>query len=237
MFLEVKRYRWVQSQKEARRLLAQAVEEAPQVGAAIGAMDQVITTLELTINDSRLPTNSNDTGPTQNNARGDDDNSNAGAAAAYNSSVIHMPDAPKKKVDISIKSEQKDSKVSPKKDHSSLLTPQKSPFKIYEDPQENRTPAKPREMSTDDQVTRTPEQEDIKKALHMRDHTKNWCLRQKQSELDATQVPFSAGSPRASSTYVEQGRPDSPSTRSLQSPRSPKSQILYRTVRMQGIFT
>ena len=237
MFLEIKRYRWVENQKDARRLLAQAVEEAPQVGAVIDAMGQVISTLELNMNDSRLPINSNDTPPAQNNARGDDDNSNAGAAAAVSFSAIRMPDAPKKKVDISIKSEQKDSKVSLKKDYSSLLTPQKSPFKIYEDPQENRTPVKPREMSTDDQVTRTPKQEDIKKALHIRDHAKNWCLRQKQSELDATQVPFSAGSPRASSTYVEQGRPDSPSTRSSQSPRSPKSQILYRTVRMQGIFT
>ena len=233
MFLEIKRYRWVENQKEARRLLAQAVEEAPQVGAAIDAMGAVIATLELNMNNSRLPVNSNDTPPTQNNTRGDDDNSNAGAAAAVSFSAVRMHDSPKKKVDISIKSEQKDSMVSPKKDSgfSSLLTPNKDDSRKY------KTPAKPREMPVEDQVTRTPQQEDIRKALHIRDHTKNWCLRQKQSELDATQVPFSAGSPRASSTYVEQGRPDSPSTRSLQSPRSPKSQILYRTVRMQGIFT
>ena len=235
MFLEIKRHRWVENQKEARRLLAQAVEEAPQVGAAIDAMGAVIATLELNLNDSRLPVNSNDTPPTQNNTRGDDDNSNAGAAAAVSFSAIRMHDAPKKKVDISIKSEQ-DSKVSPKKAHSSLLTPQKSPIKIYEDPQKDKTPAKPKEMPVEDQVGRTSDQEDIRKALHIRDHAKNWYLRQKQSELDATQVPFSAGSPRASSTYVEQGRPDSPSSRSLQSPRSPKSQILYRTVRMQGIL-
>ena len=231
MFLEVKRYRWVQSQKEARRLLAQAVEEAPQVGAAIGAMDQVITTLELSINDSRLPTNSNDTAPAQNNARGDDDNSNAGAGAAVSFSAIRMRDIPKKKVDISAKFGQEDSKVSHKRAYSSLLTPQKSPIKIYEDPQKDKNPAKPREMPVEGEVARTPDQEDIKKALHTGDHAKNWYLRQEQSKLDATQVPFSAGSPRASSTYL-QPRPDSP--KSLPSPRSPKSQILYRTVRMQG---
>ena len=150
--------------------------------------------------------------------------------------VVYMPDAPKKKVDISINTKQKGSKISPKKAHSSLLTPQRSPIKIYEDPQMDKTPAKPKEMPVDEQVGRTPDQEDIRKAFHSRDHAKNWGLRQKESELDATQVPFSAGSPRASSTYVEQGRPDSPSMRSLQSPRSPKSQILYRTVRLQGIL-
>ena len=90
MFLEIKRYRWVENQKDARRLLAQAVEEAPQVGAVIDAMGQVITTLELNMNDSRLPINSNDTPPAQNNARGDDDNSNAGAAAAASFSAIRM---------------------------------------------------------------------------------------------------------------------------------------------------
>ena len=211
------------------------MEEAPQVGAVIDAMGQVIATLELSINDSRLPVNSNDTPPTQNNTGDDDDNSN-GAAAAYESSVVYMPDAPKKKVDISINTKQKDSKISPKKAYGSLLTPQKSPIKIYEDPQKDKTPAKSKEMLADEQVGRTPDQEDIRKALHIRDHAKNWGLRQKESELDATQVPFSAGSPRASSTYVEQGRPDSPSMRSLQSPRSPKSQILYRTVRLQGIL-
>ena len=211
------------------------MEEAPQVGAVIDAMGQVVATLELSINDSRLPVNSNDTPPTQNNTGDDDDNSN-GAAAAYESSVVYMPDAPKKKVDISINTKQKDSKISPKKAHSSLLTPQRSPIKIYEDPQMDKTPAKPKEMPVDEQVGRTPDQEDIRKAFHSRDHAKNWGLRQKESELDATQVPFSAGSPRASSTYVEQGRPDSPSMRSLQSPRSPKSQILYRTVRLQGIL-
>ena len=198
-------------------------------------MGQVVATLELSINDSRLPVNSNDTPPTQNNTGDDDDNSN-GAAAAYESSVVYMPDAPKKKVDISINTKQKGSKISPKKAHSSLLTPQRSPIKIYEDPQMDKTPAKPKEMPVGEQVGRTPDQEDIRKAFHSRDHAKNWGLRQKESELDATQVPFSAGSPRASSTYVEQGRPDSPSMRSLQSPRSPKSQILYRTVRLQGIL-
>ena len=236
MFLEIKRYRWVENQKEARRLLAQAVEEAPQVGAVIDAMGAVIATLELNMNNSRLPVNSNDTPPAQNNSRDNDDNSDAGAAAAVGFSAVRMHDSPNKKVDISSKSEQKDSKVSPKKDSgfSSLLTPKKSPHK--DDSQKFKTPAQPKEMPAEDQVTRTPQQEDIKKALHIRDHTKNWCPRQKQSELDATQVPFSVGSPRASSTYVEQGRPDSPSTRSLQSPRSPMSQILYRTVRMQGIL-
>ena len=229
MFLEIKRYRWVENQKEARRLLAQAVEEAPQVGAAIGAMDQVISTLELSINDSRLPTNSNDTAPAQNNARGDDDNSNAGAAAAVSFSAIRMRDAPKKKVDISTKFEQKNPKATTKKEYSSLLTPKKSPIK--EDSQKDENPAKPREMPVEGEVARTPDQEDIKKALHIGDHAKNWYLRQEQSKLDATQVPFSAGSPRASSTYL-QPRPDSP--KSLPSPRSPKSQILYRTVRMQG---
>ena len=96
-------------------------------------MGQVVATLELSINDSRLPVNSNDTPPTQDNTGDDDDNSN-GAAAAYESSVVYMPDAPKKKVDISINTKQKDSKISPKKAYSSLLTPQKSPIKIYEDP-------------------------------------------------------------------------------------------------------
>ena len=234
MFLEIKRHRWIESQKEARRLLAQAVEEAPQVGAAIGAMDQVITTLELSTNDSRLPTNSNDTAPTQNNARGDDDNSNAGAGAAVSFSAIRMRDSPilkKKKVDIGTKFEQENPKVGHKRSYSSLLTPQKSPIKIYEDPQKDKNPAKPREMPVEGEVARTPDQEDIKKALHIGDHGKNWYLRQEQSKLDATQGPFSAGSPRASSTYL-QPRPDSP--KSLPSPRSPKSQILYRTVRMQG---
>ena len=234
MFLEIKRYRWVENQKEARRLLAQAVEEAPQVGAAIDAMGAVIATLELNLNDSRLPINSNDTPPAQDNTGDDDDNSNAGAAAAHTSSVVYMPDAPKKKVDISINTEQKDSTISPKKDYGSLFTPKKSPHQ--DDSQKFKTPAKPKEMPVDEQVGRTSDQEDIRKALHIRDHAKNWGLRQKESELDATQVPFSAGSPRASSTYMEQGRPDSPSSKSLQSPRSPKSQILYRTVRMQGIL-
>ena len=226
LFLEIKRHRWVQNQKEARRLLAQAVEEAPQVGAAIDAMGQVITVLELKMNDSQLPIN--DTPPVQANTGSNDDNPDAGAAAA-SSSVIRMPDASKKKMNLIIK---KDPMVSPKKEYGEVLTPKKPSTK--EDLQDDISPVKPREKPAVGQVARTPEQEDIKKALHIRDHVRNWGLRQKQSELEATQTPFTAGSPRASSTYVEQPRPDSP--RSLQSPRSPKSQILYRTIRVQGIL-
>ena len=208
-------------------MLAQAVEEAPQVGAAIDAMGQVITVLELKMNDSQLPIN--DTPPVQANTGSNDDNPDAGAAAA-SSSVIRMPDASKKKMDLSIK---KDPTVSPKKEYGSVLTPKKPSTK--EDLQDDISPVKPREKPAEGQVARTPEQEDIKKALHIRDHVRNWGLRQKQSELEATQTPFTAGSPRASSTYVEQPRPDTP-TRSLGSPRSPKSQILYRTIRVQGIL-
>ena len=225
-FLEIKRHRWVQNQKEARRLLAQAVEEAPQVGAAIDAMGQVIATLELNMNDSRLPINSNDTPPAQDNARSNDDDPSAGAAAA-SSSVIRMPDDSKTKRDLNIK---KDPEVSPKKEYSSILTPKKPSTK--EDLQEGENLADPRDKPVEGEVARTPGQEDIRKAFQIRDHAKNFYLHQEESKLDATQAPFNAGSPRASSTYLEQPRPDSPT--SLPSPRSPKSQILYRTVRMQG---
>ena len=225
LFLEIKRYRWVQNQKEARRLLVQAVEEAPQVGAAIDAMGQVISVLELKMNDSQLPIN--DTPPVQANTGSNDDNPDGGAAAA-SSSRIRMPDDSKKKMDPIIK---EDPTVSPKKEYSSIFTPKKPSTK--EDLQDDISPVKPRDKPVEGEVARTPEQEDIRKAFQIRDHAKNFYLHQEESKLDATQAPFNAGSPRASSTYVEQPRPDTP-TRSLGSPRSPKSQILYRTIRVQG---
>ena len=258
MFLEVKRYRWVENRREARRLLAMAVEEAPQVAAVIDATGQVISALELQMDNSRLPININDTLPTQNNATqnnagNNDDNSNAGAAAAASSSAaassaISMPDDSKRKEDIKMKSEkdsligpnkgyedvsvksEKNSRIGPKRGYDSILTPKKSLNK-KDDSLKDKSPAKRGEVPVEDKVYRTPNQEELKKALSAGGHTKKW-----QPKLDATPAPFNAGSPRASSTYLEQPRPLSPRSSSPRSPeRSPKSQILYRTVRMQGL--
>ena len=91
MFLEIRRFRWVEENDEARRLLVPATDEAPLVAQTIDAIVQVVQNLDMQLDNTLQPANPNviPVPPaTQDNSGGGPDNTGAGAAVGNNSSIL-----------------------------------------------------------------------------------------------------------------------------------------------------
>ena len=231
MFVEIRRFRWVETRNEAMRLLVPATDESPQVTQAINAIVQVVNNLDMQMDNTLLHDDLNVNPLNQNNAGEYQDGSGAGGAIGgteNTSSVIPMPDDTRKSEDVNIKTEHK-ATPSPQRAYKSVLTPNKSPFK--EDLKRDKTPAKSKDVLAEEKMVRTPQQEEYRKALSIRDHSKNWYLKER-SRTEVTPVPFPP--PQANSTYLVQPHADSPKI--PQSPATVRKSILHRTVRVQGTF-
>ena len=227
LFLEIRRFRWVEEHEEAVELLAPATDEAPQVVLAINSIVDVLQNLDLQLDNTLLQPDFVNP-PNQNNSGGGQDDSGAGGVsggAGNESSVIPMP---KDAESVNIKPGIIKTEPSPPKVYKSILTPHRSPIK--EEPRRDKTPVKSKDALAD-KVDRTPEQEEYRKLFSVGDHSRNFYLKEK-SRMETTPVPFPP--PQANSTYLIQPRPDSPKI--LQSPATARKSILHRTVRVQGTF-
>ena len=222
MFLEVRRSRWKEAETDAMLLLVPATDEAPQVGDAIRAVQSVVETLNISLNSTNTLLSPNANSSSQNNAGGGSEDAPDGdAGAGNNSSSIRMPDNTNNG-SANTQSEQDIDQSSPNKIFRSKLNPEK--FAIYEDR---------RDVNAKEEMPRSAQQEEYRKALRAGDHPRNYFLRTQESKLNAEASSFVPVTPLANSTALLPPRPAS-SLASLSPMSSPST--LYRTVRFQGIF-
>ena len=203
-------------------LLVPATDEAPQVGNAIRAVQSVVETLDISLDNTNTLLNPNANPIVQNKTGGGSEDTPEGGAGAGNNSFIRMPDNTNNGSAIT-QPEQEIHQPSLKKIYTSKLNPEK--FAIYEDRVD---------VNAKGGLPRTAQQEEYRKTLRAGDHSRNHFLQMEDSKLNAEASSFFPSTPQANSTALKQPRPSSPLA--PLSPMSSPPSTLYRTVRFQGTF-